>query len=148
MARIVEPVVGSKELVVLIFATSLATSCLVFAAVYIAFMISKGEGELADLLYTEFNGFQGCAMALLVAVKLILGEHEVKLLGFLKLHIKLVPLLVLALATGAVAFTGRYLDLPFLYLGGYTAWAYLRFFQRRQDGTIGDTSEGLSLIHI
>lgn len=75
-------------------------------------------------------------------MKQILGEHEVKLLGFLKLHIKLLPLLTLTLATGAATFTGQYLDLPFLYLGAYTAWAYLRFFQRRQDGTIGDTSEG------
>ena len=49
-------------MVIFIFATSLATSCLVFAAVYVSFMISKGEGELADLLYAEFSGFQGCAM--------------------------------------------------------------------------------------
>ena len=62
LARIVEPAFGSKELLFFLFAVNLVTSCLVFAAVYVSFMISKGEGELADLLYAEFSGFQGLSM--------------------------------------------------------------------------------------
>ncbi len=62
----------------------LLTCSAVFVAVYIAYAVTQS----GTLLYTQFTGFHGLAAAMLVAVKQIMPQHELKLLGFLKLRVK------------------------------------------------------------
>lgn len=84
LARLVEPVYGSREFLKFIFIVDLATCCSVFVCVYVAYAMTMS----GKLLYTEFHGFHGIAAGLLVAMKQVLGEQEAKLFGVLKINIK------------------------------------------------------------
>lgn len=44
-----------------------------------------------------------------------------------------IPITILLLVTGVAAGLQQYEVLPFLYFGFYSAWLYLRFFQRQQE---------------
>lgn len=138
LARLVEPVYGSKEFLKFLFIVDLATCCSVFLGVYIMYAYTT-EGKL---LYTEFHGFHGIAAGLLVAVKQILGDQEAKLFGVIQFNTKYIPITVIFLASAAVVALQQYQMLPFMYLGAYSAWIYLRFFQHQQEtGTQGDASD-------
>eukprot|EP00798_Chlamydomonas_sp_ICE-L_P004187 gene4187-14288_t len=87
LARLVEPTYGSKEFLKLIFVVTLMTSVSVFAVVCITFATTQN----GKLLYTEFCGFHGVLAGLLVGVKQIMPDHEIKLLGFLRISVKWQP---------------------------------------------------------
>eukprot|EP00955_Chlamydomonas_euryale_P111765 366088-Chlamydomonas_euryale.AAC.11 len=84
LARLVEPVYGSKEFLKFIAIVNLAAGVAVFVSVYIAFAATQN----GKLLYTEFYGFQGIAAGMLVAVKQIMGDQEAKLFGVIQINIK------------------------------------------------------------
>ncbi len=89
MARLVEPVYGSKETIKFIFIVDFVTCFTVFICVYLAYAASIASNEHAgDLLYTQFYGFHGVAAGLLVAVKQVMQEQEMALFGILRISFK------------------------------------------------------------
>jgi membrane associated rhomboid family serine protease len=84
LARLVEPIYGSKEFLKFLLVVDILTCSAVFVAVYITYAITAS----GTLLYTQFAGFHGLIAAMLVAVKQIMPQHEVKLLGVLKFRVK------------------------------------------------------------
>jgi hypothetical protein len=84
LARLIEPVYGSREFIKLLAIVNCATTVCVFVGVYISYAATMN----ASLLYTEFYGFHGIAAGLLVAVKQILGDQEVKLFGVVRINVR------------------------------------------------------------
>lgn len=138
LARVVEPTYGSKEFLKLIFMIAISVGTVVFFAVYVTFA-STMNGKL---LYSEFNGFHGVLAGLLVGVKQIMPDHEIKLVGVVKLRVKYLPSILILLATAVAVALNSYLELPFVVIGTYSAWLYLRFFQQQPDSIVkGDPSD-------
>ncbi|GAX76137.1 hypothetical protein CEUSTIGMA_g3580.t1 [Chlamydomonas eustigma] len=138
LARLVEPVYGSKEFLKFIFIVDLATCLSVFMSVYITYAATK----YGDLLYIKFHGFHGIAAGLLVAVKQVMQDQEMTLFGSFKFSIRYLPTVVILISTAvAIALQDAY-SIPFMYFGSYSAWLYLRFFQYQQDSEVqGDASD-------
>lgn len=84
LARVIEPVFGSKEFLKLVVVVAVATGGIVFAALYVGYAATM----VPALLYGEYGGFQGVLAGLLVALKQIMPLHDVKLLGALHLQVK------------------------------------------------------------
>ncbi|KAG1666228.1 hypothetical protein FOA52_011528 [Chlamydomonas sp. UWO 241] len=138
LARLVEPVYGSKEFLKFISIVNLSCGTAVFVVVYVVFAANPN----GTLLYTEFYGFQGIAMGLLVAVKQILGDQDAKLFGAIKINIKFLPGILLLAATAGAAALGQSHQLGFLYVGALSSYVYLRYFQPQgETGARGDASE-------
>lgn len=138
LARLVEPVYGSKEFLKFLGVVSLSCGVVVFVGAYVMF----ASTHEADVLYTQFFGFHGVAAGLVVAVKQVMGEQEAKLFGVVKINIKYLPVLFLLAGAGAIAALGALHQLPFLLIGFFSAYVYLRFYQVQQDtGANGDASE-------
>ncbi|EFJ47534.1 hypothetical protein VOLCADRAFT_105094 [Volvox carteri f. nagariensis] len=139
LTRLVEPVYGSKEFLKFLFVVDFSVSLCVLAGVYIIFAIGQDTG---DILYIKFTGFHGILAGLVVAVKQVMPEHEAKLFGFVKFTFKYLPLLFLTVTVGAAVAFKQLSDIPFLVLGTYNAWLYLRFFQQQPDSQHwGDSSD-------
>ncbi|GLC33280.1 hypothetical protein PLESTB_000351300 [Pleodorina starrii] len=139
LTRLVEPVYGSKEFLKFLFVVDFSVSLCVLAGVYIIFAIGQDTG---DILYTKFTGFHGMVAGMVVAVKQVMPEHEAKLFGFVKFTFKYLPLLFLTVTVGAAAALQQFSEIPFLLLGTYNAWVYLRFFQQQPDSQHrGDSSD-------
>ena len=68
LARVIEPMYGSKEFLKFIFLVDVVTCSAVFACVYVAFALSQS----GTLLYSQFSGFHGIIAGLLVGVKQIM----------------------------------------------------------------------------
>ncbi|GIL64157.1 hypothetical protein Vafri_18115 [Volvox africanus] len=139
LTRLVEPVYGSKEFLKFLFVVDFSVSLCVLAGVYIIFAMGKDTG---DILYTKFTGFHGILAGMVVAVKQVMPEHEAKLFGFVKFTFKYLPVLFLAVTIGLAAALKQFSEIPFLLLGTYNAWLYLRFFQQQPDSQHwGDSSD-------
>ncbi|PNW70127.1 hypothetical protein CHLRE_17g706850v5 [Chlamydomonas reinhardtii] len=139
LTRLVEPVYGSKEFLKFLFVVDVSINLCVLIGVYIIFAVGKDTG---DILYNKFAGFHGILAGLVVAVKQVMPEHEAKLFGFVKLTFKYLPLLFITIACGVAAGLQQYSYVPFLLLGTYNAWLYLRFFQQQPDSNHwGDSSD-------
>jgi membrane associated rhomboid family serine protease len=138
LARLVEPVYGSKEFLKFIFVVDFTTCLSVFVCVYITYAATA----YGDLLYIKFHGFHGIAAGLLVAVKQVMQDQDVTIFGSLKFSIRYLPMVVILIATAvAVALQDLY-STPFIYLGAYSAWLYLRFFQYQPNSEVqGDASD-------
>jgi hypothetical protein len=87
LARLVEPVYGSKEFLKFILVVDFATCLSVFVCVYITYAATA----YGDLLYIKFHGFHGIAAGLLVAVKQVMQDQDVMLFGSLKISIRVSP---------------------------------------------------------
>lgn len=140
LARVIEPIYGSTEFLRMLLVTSTASSTAIFVGVYILYLTSPSKD--GDMLYTQFCGFHGVIGGLLVAVKQIMADQEIKLLGVAKLRARWLPsLYVIAAGALVVAFKAWTLT-AYLLLCPYIAWVYLRFFQWQPETTIrGDASE-------
>mmetsp|Transcript_21757 Transcript_21757/g.37101 ORF Transcript_21757/g.37101 Transcript_21757/m.37101 type:complete len:322 (+) Transcript_21757:16-981(+) len=138
LARLVEPVYGSKEFLKYLFLVNLMVCTSVFVSIYVAYAITTS----GDLLYHQFTGFHGILAALLVAVKQIMPTHEVKLFGAVKLSVKTLPTLMLVIVCGICVALQRQDFLSFYCTGTYLGWVYLRFFQQQPESeAYGDASE-------
>ncbi|PNH02462.1 Transmembrane protein 115 [Tetrabaena socialis] len=139
LTRLVEPVYGSKEFLKFLFAVDLSVNVCVLVGVYIYFAVGRDTG---DILYTKFTGFHGILAGIVVAVKQVMPEHEAKLFGFLKLTFKFLPIGYVLGAVGLAVGLEQWTYIPFIVLGTYNAWVYLRFFQQQPDSqNWGDASD-------
>ncbi|KAL4434357.1 hypothetical protein ABPG75_000798 [Micractinium tetrahymenae] len=155
LARIVEPIYGGRELLKYLSAVIVLTSFLTVAVVtvlYYATVSSEksshkdGLSHAGDILFRPMGGFEAGAAALLVAVKQLIPDNEVALLGgALRFRAKHLPGLYVGLmVAGSLLLGGAVRVIPFTLFGTYLAWAYLRFAQTR-NGVRGDLSEEFRL---
>lgn len=153
LVRIVEPIYGNRELIkFLAFAIVGASFCTVAVVTLLYYVYSTAEtpspkaDHAGDSLFRPMGGFEAGAAALLVAVKQLIPDNEVALLGgALKFRAKHLPgLYIAAMAGGSLVLGGAVRVLPFTLFGTYLAWAYLRFVQTR-NGVRGDLSEEFRL---
>ncbi|GFR48527.1 hypothetical protein Agub_g10422 [Astrephomene gubernaculifera] len=139
LTRLVEPVYGSKEFLKFLFVVDLSVNICVLVGVYVFFALGRDTG---DILYTKFGGFHGMLAGIVVAVKQVMPEHEAKLFRFVKFSFKYLPLLFVTATVGLAAGLKQYMEVPFLLLGTYNAWVYLRYFQLQPDAqSRGDSSD-------
>ncbi|EFN51672.1 hypothetical protein CHLNCDRAFT_139902 [Chlorella variabilis] len=152
LARIVEPIYGSRELFKYLSIVITLTSFLTVAVVtvlYYATLSSKSSPKAdhaGDKLFRPMGGFEAGLAALLVAVKQLIPDNEVALLGgALKFRAKHLPALyAAAMVGGSLALGGAVRVIPFTLFGTYLGWAFLRFVQTR-NGVRGDLSDEFRL---
>ncbi|GBF88880.1 hypothetical protein Rsub_01379 [Raphidocelis subcapitata] len=140
LARVVEPVYGSTEFLRLLLLVAASTGAATFVGVYLFYLINTSKE--GGILYAQFSGFHGIVGALLVAVKQIMGDADVKLGAATRLPARHLAPAYVAAASLLAALLGAWRSLPFLVVSPYAAWVYLRFFQRQPETTIrGDPSD-------
>jgi len=84
LARYLEPIWGSTELLRFVLAVNAAVGVLAFCWMMFVFMMTGSE----EYLYGRANGFHGVIAAFLVAIKQLLPEHEVRLLAVTRIKLK------------------------------------------------------------
>ncbi len=136
LARVVEPHHGPREtgrLLAVALAGSGAATWALAVAIY-AVQLAAGD-DAGAILYRPICGFQGGVAALLVALKQLLPDAEVTLLGAVRLRGRHLASAYVAAAVVLGFLLGAPLALgaPALF-GAWAAWAYLRFGQRRGGG--------------
>lgn len=155
LARIVEPIHGGRELLKFLSAVIVLTSCLTVAVVTVLYYATvtseksshkEGLSHAGDILFRPMGGFEAGAAALLVAVKQLIPDNEVALLGgALRFRAKHLPgLFISVVVVGSLALGSAVRAIPFTLFGTYLAWLYLRFVQSR-NGVRGDLSEEFRL---
>jgi hypothetical protein len=84
LARYLEPIWGSTELLRFVLTVNAAVGVLAFCWMMCVFMMTGSE----EYLYGRANGFHGVIAAFLVAIKQLLPEHEVRLLAVTRIKLK------------------------------------------------------------
>jgi len=136
-SRFLEPVWGQVEFSIFFGVVNVAAG-LATALVY--FFLYVGSFNINYLYNTHIHGLAGLKGGVFVALKQTRGEDNV-LFG---LKIKQIPMLYL-LAISVAVFIGL-VSLPYFLLlanGIFSAWVYLRFYQRHSRGR-GDLAEHFS----
>eukprot|EP00245_Coleochaete_scutata_P007092 TRINITY_DN2214_c0_g2_i1.p1 TRINITY_DN2214_c0_g2~~TRINITY_DN2214_c0_g2_i1.p1 ORF type:complete len:335 (-),score=59.00 TRINITY_DN2214_c0_g2_i1:148-1152(-) len=139
IGRTLEPIWGSKEFLKFIIVVNFLVSTITFVVMITLYSVTLDSA----FLYSKISGFHGVIAGFLVAIKQLLPEQEVTALFFLRFRAKWVPsLFVLFSVVMAIVAGEGVLYLPYITLGTYTAWLYLRFFQRKAEANLkGDPSE-------
>ena len=139
--RYLEPLWGKQEMLRFIIVVNLISGLATFLTITVLYLALKRE----ELLVTPFCSFSGAIVGFAVALKQLIPETELRVLGVVPLRAKFFPLLitgttvVLALA-GLPPYT-----VPHTLYGLVFAWAYLRLAQRRGDLT-GDASDSFAFV--
>lgn len=139
LAKVVEPVWGSKGFLLFAAVVNFWTGFCTFVLLYLLYTVDR----TGDLLYTEICGFQGVFAGLLVGLKQIMPENDVTLVGYVKFRAKHLPAIFIALTvTGALVLGTVLKTVPFVLFGTYASWFYLRFFQSKPETSLqGDPSD-------
>ncbi|KAK9845713.1 hypothetical protein WJX81_000351 [Elliptochloris bilobata] len=128
LAKVLEPVWGSKEFLKFVLLVDMAVGVSTLSLLYLLYVC--GVDPKGKLLYAELGGSEGIIAGCLVAVKQLMPENEVTLLGFIRFRAKLLPSLFVVLAVVAGTFLGSALStVPFVCFGTCLSWIYLRFLQ-------------------
>lgn len=139
LAKVVEPVWGSKGFLLFVGIVNFWTGFCTFVLLYLLYTVDRA----GDLLYTEICGFQGVFAGLLVGLKQIMPENDVTLVGYVKFRAKHLPaIFILLTVTGALVLGTVLNTVPFVLFGTYVSWFYLRFFQSKSETSLqGDPSD-------
>uniref|UniRef100_A0A7S0QX60 Transmembrane protein 115 n=1 Tax=Pyramimonas obovata TaxID=1411642 RepID=A0A7S0QX60_9CHLO len=139
MARYLEPIWGSKEFLKFVVITNALVGLVTFMYMMTVYFATASE----DYLYGKVCGFHGVVAAFVVAIKQLMPEHEVRLMGVIRFRLKNLPM---ALVVGVILLyvTAGYELVTFTILGTYFSWVYLRFYQERSNGAKGDVTEAFS----
>eukprot|EP00003_Mantamonas_plastica_P003068 TRINITY_DN12490_c0_g1_i11.p1 TRINITY_DN12490_c0_g1~~TRINITY_DN12490_c0_g1_i11.p1 ORF type:complete len:196 (-),score=62.45 TRINITY_DN12490_c0_g1_i11:815-1402(-) len=93
------------------------------------------------IIFTPLFGFTGVIGAFTVALKQLMPEQEMPFCIVMQMRAKYFPVLfVMVMVVFALLF-GSFRGLLFVVSGVYYGWLYLRFFQHKDDGSIGDQTE-------
>ncbi len=136
LARVVEPHHGPRETARLLAVALAGSGAATWALAVTIYAVQLAAGDDAGaILYRPICGFQGGVSALLVALKQLLPDAEVTLLGAVRLRGRHLASAYVAAAVALGFLLGAPLALgaPALF-GAWAAWAYLRFGQRRGGG--------------
>lgn len=144
VGRIVEPLHGSQEYARFLAVATAGTGALTLLAVTFVYYAGvsaekkseEGLDRVGAILYTPICGFHGAFAALLVALKQLLPDSEVAVLGGLvRCRVKHLPSIYVALMcslSAALHAIAQYA--PFVLFGTYCAWLYLRFVKPDSSG--------------
>ncbi|KAK9865483.1 hypothetical protein WJX84_008068 [Apatococcus fuscideae] len=143
VAKLIEPPLGSLELLRFLCAVNVLTGAATLAAIYLIYAVDHYSDKAGDILYTEVCGFHGMLAGCLVALKQIQPDSGVTLFVYIKFRAKHLPLLFCCVATLASLILGGALStIPFVLFGTYFGWFYLRFLQIKPElGLQGDPSD-------
>ncbi|OXG18543.1 hypothetical protein C366_02648 [Cryptococcus neoformans Tu401-1] len=137
--RYLERVWGARELVRFCCVTVVGSNAIAFGFSWIMWLLFGSEDALYGLPY---HGLSGLQVGFLVAFTQLIPEHQVQLLGKIKLRVKSLPGIHLLISNVLVILLG---PSPFILIqfGFFVAWVYLRFFKPSPDGGLfrGDRSE-------
>lgn len=130
-----EPLWGSKEMLRFILVVTVSTSCATF---FTCIFLYASSQNLA-FIYDPVHGYCGLTGAYLVAVKQLLPEQQTKLCGVVKAKTKdLAGIYFVAYLMFFVLFNGHFGEFLFVAYGTFSGWFYLRFWQPRDGGVVGD----------
>jgi len=139
LAKIIEPVYGSKEFLKFSLSVMLMAGFAMFGFLFLAYMFGP---RLGFILYGKYCGFQSLLGAYLVAVKQIMPDSEVRIFFVVKLRAKYLSGVYVLITTVVAGFSESYYTVGLTLVGAYMAWLYLRFFQTKLDGKlVGDPSD-------
>ncbi|AAW43349.1 hypothetical protein CNBD0330 [Cryptococcus deneoformans B-3501A] len=137
--RYLERVWGARELLRFCCITVVGSNLIAFGFSWIVWLLFGSEDALYGLPY---HGMTGLQVGFLVAFTQLIPEHQVQLLGKIKLRVKSLPGIHLLISNVLVILLG---PSPFMLIqfGFFVAWVYLRFFKPSPDGGLfrGDRSE-------
>ncbi|KAL0243419.1 hypothetical protein I308_105385 [Cryptococcus tetragattii IND107] len=137
--RYLERVWGARELVRFCCVTIVGSNIIAFGFSWLVWFVLGSEDALYGLPY---HGMTGLQVGFLVAFTQLIPEHQVQLLGKIKLRVKSLPGIHLLISNILVILLG---PSPFILIqfGFFVAWVYLRFFKPLPDGGLyrGDRSE-------
>eukprot|EP00884_Botryococcus_braunii_P011854 jgi/Botrbrau1/2066/Bobra.0047s0031.1 len=142
LARIIEPVWGSREFLKFICVVNVMAGAAFLLFLYIIYVLNPYAEKAGQILYGEFCGFHGVIAACLVALKQILPDNEVTLLALIKFRAKHLPsIYVISIILASIVLGGSLNNIPMVLLSTYFAWVYLRFLQTKPELALrGDPS--------
>lgn len=130
LARIIEPIWGSKEFLKFLGIVNLGSGLTALAVLYVCFVINSFKEGAGKVLYMEVSGFHGVLAGCLVAVKQLIPDTEVTLLRVIRFHAKYLPGIFLLIAVvGSVATHSVLATLPLVVPSMLVSWLYLRYLQ-------------------
>ena len=141
-AKVVEPLWGSVEIVRFY---AIVTGCVAVLTTGFYFVLFFIKGDPDILFKNPIYGISGYAAGLTVVLKQAMGDQVFVNTSVCKLRHKHLPLL----AAGVMLFARLVHLVPpphfVLFLFGLlTSWIYLRFYQKHNDGSKGDSANGFS----
>ncbi|KAG8219508.1 eukaryotic integral membrane protein-domain-containing protein [Butyriboletus roseoflavus] len=141
--RYFERLWGTLETFKFIVVCVTVPNLIAFAFNWIEFFATRN----ADLFL--ITGQMALFTGVLVAFTQLIPEHQVQILGFLKVRVKTLPMAYLTFSTimTIIGFQCPYIVIQF---GWFVSWIYLRFYKRNADigsgtTTYGDSSETFAL---
>mmetsp|Transcript_5860 Transcript_5860/g.14258 ORF Transcript_5860/g.14258 Transcript_5860/m.14258 type:complete len:308 (+) Transcript_5860:167-1090(+) len=139
LAKVVEPIYGSKEFLKFTITVVMLAGATVFASLFVAYMFGP---RLGFILYGKYCGFQAVLAGYLVAVKQVMPDSELRLLFVLKISAKYLPLIYVLAVSAVSGYYQSFYSIGLAAAGTFMSWIYLRFFQSKMDGKlIGDPSD-------
>ncbi|ORY27895.1 eukaryotic integral membrane protein-domain-containing protein [Naematelia encephala] len=142
--RYLERIWGSKELVRFCCIVIVGSNIIAFGFSWLMWIVLRQEEALFGLPY---HGLSGLQVGFLVAFTQLIPEHQLQLLGVLKVRVKTLPGIYLLISNVLTIVLGPspYILIQF---GFFVAWVYLRFFKLSDDGlTRGDRSEAFAFMY-
>jgi len=137
--KLFEPLWGKIEMInfyLLVNTVAGIATCFIYVLIY---------GLTSDpsfLFEIRIHGLPGYIAAFSVAVKQIMPDHVLLNLPIGKVRNRHVPLIVVVLAVLVNIFGGVSGTYPWLFgMGLLTSWVYLRFFQKHNNKTKGDSAD-------
>jgi hypothetical protein len=142
--RQVEASLGVESMAIFVNAINLACGVLTSTALFSLYVLFRFE----VYLYMSSYGFGGIAAALAVALKL-LRPVDSPLAAVPALQHQHLPMLfcLCSLISWSLGVASMSKDMPFVLVGTFCSWWYLRFVQRHPDtGLTGDTSDEFAFV--
>ncbi|ODO01374.1 hypothetical protein I350_06193 [Cryptococcus amylolentus CBS 6273] len=137
--RYLERVWGPRELIRFCILVIVGSNIIAFGFSWLMFFVT---GKEEDTIYgTPYHGLSGLQVAFLVAFTQLIPEHQVQLLGTIKVRVKSLPGIHLLISNILVILLdpSPYMLIQF---GFFVGWVYLRFFKLAEGGEFrGDRSE-------
>jgi len=118
--------------------TIVGSNVIAFGFSWLVYLVVGSPDSLYGLPY---HGLTGLQVGFLVAFTQLIPEHQLQVLGMIKMRVKNLPGIYLLISNVLVIVLGPspYILIQF---GFFVAWVYLRFFKLSEDGvTRGDRSE-------
>jgi len=138
---------GSIELVKFVVVSLVISNVITFVVNWAEYIIT-GNAELF-LHDMQYHGQMALQIAILVAFTQLIPEHQVQLMGVVRVRVKVLPMAYLTLST-VLCFVGFQCPWIIIQFGWYVGWVYLRFYKKNPESfgadTYGDRSETFSLV--
>ncbi|KAF6766649.1 eukaryotic integral membrane protein-domain-containing protein [Ephemerocybe angulata] len=145
--KYLERVWGSVETIKFIVVTVVLSNVIAFGLNWIEYFV-LGNAEL--FLGMRYHGQMALQIGLLVAFTQLIPEHNVQLMGVIKVKVKTLPMAYLTLST-VLCIVGLQNPWILIQFGWFVSWVYLRFYKKNTVDSIngvtyGDRSDTFSLI--